>query len=96
MMSQNNKWEQWLESEEGKKALEPSIVKPELQQYLKNRLWYAFHAGNFPIDGHLETKAESLLKKAISYEGNYLSKKVKREIEDYLRTKKSPAPGKEQ
>lgn len=84
----NNKWDQWIESEEGKGALEPSILKPGSEEYLKNRLWWAFHAGNFPIEGKLETKAESLLRRVIEAKGVYVGKPLKREIENYLRSKK--------
>jgi hypothetical protein len=83
MSEKLTKWEQWINSEEGKRASEPSIlVDPKKNlPYLKNRLWWAFHAQDFPIHGHMETKAESLLRECMR---KPLPVRLKREIQTYL------------
>lgn len=82
----DNKWQHWLESEEGKKAIEPSILKsPDQQEFLKNRLWWAFNAGNFPITGRLETKGENLLKRVAELEGVYIPVSLRRAIKEYVK-----------
>ena len=85
-MPTNNKWEQWLESKEGRASLEPSILKAGNEQYLHNRIYRAFHAGNIPITGKLETKAEALLKRVAQHKGNYLPERLKWEIVNYLKS----------
>ena len=82
-MAEKSKWDQWIESEEGKRASEPSILTDPQKNlpYLKNRLWWAFNAGNWPIHGHMETKAESLLRECMK---KNLPVRLKREIQTYL------------
>lgn len=41
----NDKFNQWLQSEHGKNCLDDS-KQPIKNPYLKNRLWWAFEAGN--------------------------------------------------
>lgn len=80
-----NKWEQWLKSRHGKGALDPGILKrPEDIEYLKNRLWWAFHAGNYPIDGKLTTEGEALMKRIVERPGTYIPARLKRDIKRYL------------
>lgn len=81
-MTEPNKWDQWLESDEGKGAMEPSILKPGNEEYLKNRLWWAFHAGVYPIDGTLETKEMQAVKAAITAEVTRRREELKKKLEE--------------
>lgn len=83
-----SKWEQWLESEEGRKAMDVGILKdPSYSVYLKNRLYWAFHAGVYPLNGKLDTVAETLLREVANSNGNYLTNSMKRRIRSYLEAK---------
>lgn len=90
---EKNKWDQWIESEEGKTALEPSILKNKKDEtYLKNRLYWAFHAGNHPISGNLDTEAEALLKEVITR--GTIPIRLRTKIRLYLNKKLHPATSK--
>lgn len=80
-----NKWEQWKASPEGKKTIGSitSMVVAKNQQYALNCLWWAFHAGNQPITGTLETKANTLLQKVVDCKSQ-IPAQIRKEIEGYL------------
>lgn len=82
-MSDNPTWKQWKESEEGQKCLDPGILKNDDQiEYLENRLWRAFHAGDFPIKVKLETDIEALLNECLCQPT--LKASFRRKIKTYL------------
>jgi len=73
-------FEEYLKSEHGVKSLDTSILKNNEQLvYLKNRMWWAFHAGQ----GTLDCSANELLKAVIRRE--ILPKDLSEEIEKYVK-----------
>ena len=53
------KWDSWLDSEEGKKCSDRQTLTDITNQYLTNRLWLAFTAGNkarSSVDAEVDVK----------------------------------------
>jgi hypothetical protein len=45
-----NTFDKWLTTESGQRCLERSIVVPNMEEYLKNRLFHAFSAGMLAVE----------------------------------------------
>lgn len=77
-----NKWTQWLASEQGRNTLY-SLKKYNVPDpYAANILWWAFHAGHWPINGKLPDEGLEILKEV---KRGYVSIKLRRRIDDFLK-----------
>lgn len=85
----NNKvdlFEKWMETDDGKGCMEPSILKnPDQAKYLRNRLWHAFHA-----NPQKESSVEEidLLQEVLKIPKGRVPKWLIRKIEETIKTRK--------